>query len=70
MLLEFLIFLILPVFVDILLIEVILLRRKEGSLHFLVPEILPGKILKPRVLFDLSRPILAKSVLWLSLNHL
>lgn len=63
------IILVLPIFIDVLLIEVIGSRRNERSLDLLLPKIVPRKILEPRVSLDLGRPVLAKSVHRLSLNH-
>jgi hypothetical protein len=52
-LLELLIILILPVLIDVLLIEVVLSWWDEGSLNLPIPEILPGEVLQPRVVLDL-----------------
>jgi len=52
MLLELFIFLVLPIFVNILLVKVILSWWDERSNHLFIPEILPREILKPRMLLD------------------
>ena len=67
---EFFVFLIFPVLINVLLIEVIRLGRHKRRLDFLVPEILPSKVLEPRMLFDLCWAILSQPVYWLPLNHL
>lgn len=70
MLLEFFVLLVLPVLIDVLLIEVILSRWDKGCNNFFVPQVLPGKIFEPWVLLHLEWAILTKSVDWLSLYHL
>jgi hypothetical protein len=56
-LLELLIFLVFPVFVDVLLIEIVFLRWDEGSLNLLVPKVLPSEVFQPGMILDLCRPI-------------
>jgi hypothetical protein len=43
-LLEFLIFLVLPIFIDVLLVKVVFLRRNERGLKFAVPKIVPREV--------------------------
>ena len=70
MLLELLIFLIFPIFIYILLIKVILPGRDKWGNYFLVPQVLPRKIFKPRMLLNFCWTVLPQSVYWLSLYHL
>jgi len=70
MLLKFFIFLIFPVLVDILLIKVILFGGEKRSLNFFVPEIFPGEIFEPGMLFNFCWAVFPKSVYRFPLNHL
>jgi hypothetical protein len=70
MLLEFLIFLVLPVLIDVLLIEIVLSGRYKRRYYLLIPEILPGEILEPWVLLDLGRTVFPQPIDRLTLNHL
>jgi hypothetical protein len=67
---EFLIFLVLPILIDIFLVKVVFFRRDKWSLNFAVPKIVPWKIFEPRMVFYLTRAIEAKPVSRLSLYHL
>lgn len=69
-LLEFLVFLVLPVLVDVLLVEVVLLGRDEGSLQFAVPKVVPWEVSQPGVGLDLGRTVEAESICRLPLYHL
>jgi hypothetical protein len=69
-LLELFVFLILPVLIDVLLVKVILVRRYEWCDQLPLPEILPGKVLKPGVHLNLRRPILSEAIHRFPLDHL
>ena len=69
-LLEFLIFLVLPVLIDVLLIKVVLFRWNKRRLYLPVPQILPREIFQPRVILDLVGPVQAEAIRRLPLNHL
>ena len=69
-LLEFLIFLVLPVLINVLLIKVVLFWRNKRRLNLPVPQILPREIFQPGVILDLVGPVQAEAVRRLPLNHL
>lgn len=69
-LLELLVFLVLPVLVDVFLVKVVLARRYKRGDEPLVREILPGEILEPGMILDLLRTVQSQSVRRLSLDHL
>ncbi len=69
-LLELLVLLVFPVFVDVFLVEVVFLRRDEGRLDFLFIEILPGVVAQPRVVLHLGGPVQAEAVYRFALDHL
>ena len=69
-LLELFIFLILPILVNILLIKVVLFRGDKRRLYLSVPQVLPGKIFQPGMIFYLIGTVKSKSVRRFSLDHL
>lgn len=69
-LLELFIFLIFPVLINILLVEVIFLWWDEGRFHLAVPQVLPRKVLEPWMILDFLRTIEPKSVHRFTLDHL
>lgn len=69
-LLEFLVFLVLPVLIDVLLVKVVFLRRNEGGHKFAVPQIVPGEVSQPGMRFHFRRTVKPESVRRLPLNHL
>ncbi len=58
-----------PFFVDVSGVEIVLQGRDERSVDLLVMKLLEGEALKPWMVLDLSCSVVAKSVLWLSLDH-
>jgi hypothetical protein len=68
--LEFFILLVLPVLIDVLLIEIILIRRHKWGLDLLLPQLSPGEVLEPGMRLHLLRSILTQSIDRLPLNHL
>jgi len=67
---ELLIMKISPLFVDVLLIEVVLLGWNERGLNPLVHQIVPGEVLQPGVVLDLLSPRVTESILRFPLDHL
>ena len=59
-----------PLLINILLIEVVLLRWNKGRLQAFVFEVIPWEVAQPRVRFHLFSPVGSKAILWLSLDHL
>ena len=59
-----------PLFVNILCVKVIRIRRNERRFYFLVVEVFPREVLQPRVVLYFVWPIKTKSVNWFSLDHL
>lgn len=68
--LEFFIVLIFPVFVDILLIEIVLFWWNERRLYLPVPQVLPRKLFQPGMILNLAGAIQPETVSRLSLYHL
>lgn len=60
---------VLPLFVDVLLVEVVFQRRDEGGTQTTIIKVSPGEVSQPGMVFDLVRPIDAESVLGLPLDH-
>jgi len=56
-LLELLVLLVFPIFVNVLLIEIILLWRDERSLNLSVPEISPREVPQPRMSLNFCWPV-------------
>ena len=56
-LLELLVLLVFPIFVNVLLIEIILLWRDERSLNLSVPEICPREVPQPRMRLNFRRAV-------------
>jgi hypothetical protein len=66
---EFRIIKIFPLFIDVLLIKIILKRRNEWWLQFLIVKIIPRKVTQPWVVFHFFWSIVTKTILRLALNH-
>ena len=60
---------VLPLFVDVVLIEVVFSGRNERSPQPSLIQGLPVEVAEPRVVLDLVRAIITQSILRLSLNH-
>lgn len=68
---EVIVFLVTPLLVYVLLIKVVISRRNERRLDFLVVQVLPGKVAQPWVFLDLSGALCGpKSIVRLALDHL
>lgn len=59
-----------PLFVDVLLVEVVFFGRNERSLQFPFLKILPREVSQPRMILNFISPVGSKTVLRLPLYHL